>query len=65
MLAFTRTRGSHPLLCVFNLGAESQTLTLPHGHHTLADAPFATATLDGGTLRLPAYAAAFLRRTTA
>ena len=64
VLAFTRTRDNQTLLCVFNLGAESQVLTLPHSRpYTLADAPFATATLDGNTLQLPAYAAAFLRTT--
>jgi alpha-glucosidase len=61
VLAFTRTHADQTLLCVFNLGAEAQSFTLPSNRSVaLADAPFTAATLDANTLQLPAHAACYL-----
>jgi alpha-glucosidase len=61
LLGFTRQKGDDTLLCVFNLTAEAQTVSLPleiesdvrgHGFNTQR---------DGHALTLPGYQAAFMR----
>ncbi|WP_300271268.1 alpha-glucosidase family protein [Halomonas sp.] len=59
LLGFRREKGDERLLCVFNLTGEARETRLPLAvDHALEGHGF-TASLDGDTLRLPAYQAAW------
>ncbi|KGE78452.1 alpha-glucosidase family protein [Halomonas salina] len=60
LLGFLRKKGEETLLCVFNLDDETQSTTLPMAGPLLDGHGF-TAELDGATLTLPPYQAAFLQ----
>ncbi|MBB3232302.1 alpha-glucosidase family protein [Halomonas stenophila] len=60
LLGFIREKDEERLLCVFNLGAETRSTTLPRSGTPLQGHGFA-AVLDGDTLTLPAYQAAYLK----
>ena len=59
LLGFVRHDGQERLLCLFNLGSETRRTRLPETGRQLEVAGF-TALLDGDTLELPPYQAAYL-----
>ncbi|MDN3557787.1 alpha-glucosidase [Halomonas maura] len=60
LLGFIREKDEETLLCVFNFGGETRSTTLPRSGIPLQGHGFAAA-LDGDTLTLPAYQAAYFK----